>query len=294
VRASLLLASGSTGAHLVRGLPRRVHEVLVEDLAVGPYSVEVAAPGLLGTGGAVVEAVASPGAPSTLKLLHGRTVRGRVLLRRWVERADAPPGPVDLPVERGHVALLDGDPLRAPCLVPIEPDGTFVLDGLPQGPVLLCAGVPGLPAHAQVVDGDTADLHLEGPAEAAVRVTGEDGAPLPAAGVRIATEDGVDLRDLVANGRFRGVVAADTDADDVLLLLRLDRDGKGRIAAPFLHPGSYRFTVTAEGHEAVQVGVRARTKGAEAQIWESLGGEDGYAPEARDLARPVRLSRAKG
>jgi hypothetical protein len=141
-----LLASGATGLKLSRALPYRASEVAIDDLPVGRYVVEVAAPGVSGTGGAVVEVTAAPGegsaapeAPPVVKVLPGCTIRGKVVLRKWIERPGAAPSPYDTPAARGFVALLDGDPLRAPCVVPLDPDGTFVLDGVPDGPVLLAA-----------------------------------------------------------------------------------------------------------------------------------------------------------
>jgi hypothetical protein len=291
-RATLHLASGATGLRLARRLPRRATEVVIDDIAVGPYAVEVAAPGILGTGGAVVKAEPSPGSPSRVEVLAGRTIRGRVLLRRWLSRPGNVPAQVDTPLDAGFVALLDGDPLRRLAVAPLEADGTFVLDGLPSGPVTLCAGVPGLPVAAETVTGDTVEIHVEEAAQAAIIVTGHDGTPLPGARVHILTEDGVDVRDLAANGRFRGVVAGDEDVDDARRVFRLLREATGRIAAPFLQPGSYRFVVAAEGHETQQVGVRARTADAWSAILEGFG-EGAFPSGMPDFASPVRLSRAK-
>lgn len=281
-----LLASG--GVKLARGLPRRATEVVIDDIPVGRYVVDVAAPGFLGTGGAVVEAVPAPAAPSVLKVLPGRTIRGKVVLRKWIERPGAAPSPLDAPAASGFVALLDGDPLRAQCLAPLDPDGTFVLDGVPEGPVLLAAAVPGFP----VAVSDAAEIAVEEAAEAAVRVTGE-GVPLPLARVQIATAQGIDVRDLAANGRFRGVVAGDEDFGEIVRYFRLERSPDGRIAASYLQPGSYRVHVAAEGWEPVQLGIRARSATAAGRIRESLAEED-FPSGPPDLASPVKLSRAKG
>jgi Carboxypeptidase regulatory-like domain len=283
-----LLASGATGLKLSRALPYRASEVAIDDLPVGRYVVDVAAPGVSGTGGAVVEVTAAPGAPSVVKVLPGRTIRGKVLLRKWIERPGAAPSPYDTPAAQGFVALLDGDPLRAPCVVPLDPDGTFVLDGVPDGPVLLAAAVPGFPVA--VAPGDAPEIAVEEEAEAAVVVTGE-GEPLPDARVRFATPQGIDIRDLSANGRFRGVVAGDEDFDDVLRSFRLDRTSDGRIAAAFLQPGSYRVFVSVEGWEPAQLGVRARTATISRRIREEV--ETSFPSGPPDLASPVRLTRAK-
>ncbi|MFI5401658.1 MAG: collagen binding domain-containing protein, partial [Planctomycetota bacterium] len=281
-----LLASG--GVKISRSLPRRATEVVIDDLPVGRYVVEVAAPGLLGTQGAVVEAVPAPEAPFPVTVKPGRTVRGKVFLRKWIERPGAAPSPHDTPAGRGFVSLLDGDPARALCVTPLDPDGTFVLDGVPEGPVLLAAAVPGLP----VAESDKPEIAVEDAAEAAVRVTGE-GEPLPGARVQITTAHGIDLRDLASYGRFRGVVAADEDADEVLRYFRLERAPDGRIAAPFLQPGSYRVSVSAEGWEPAQLGIRARSAAAAGRIRDSLAEED-FPSGPPDLASPVNLSRTKG
>jgi hypothetical protein len=103
----------------------------------------------------------------------------------------------------------------------------------------------------------------------------------------VVTDEGVDQRDAVCLGRFRLVVADDEDAMDVRRSLELVRDGKGRIAAPFLKPGSYRFHVAAEGYTAQRVGVRARSAEAEAPL-------RAIPDLPQDWATPVHLEPAAG
>jgi hypothetical protein len=100
---------------------------------------------------------------------------------------------------------------------------------------------------------------------------------------------GIDVRDLAALGRFRRTVADDGDVPDVLRTFRLARASSGRIAARFLHPGSYSFFVSADGYRPVRVGVRARTDWQKRQIREIVDGVDGLPG---DLTTRVRLARA--
>ncbi|HEX5135979.1 MAG TPA: carboxypeptidase regulatory-like domain-containing protein [Planctomycetota bacterium] len=285
-----LLAEGATGLKLSRALPSRASGVVIDDLPVGRYVVEIAAPGFVGTGGAVVDvSTAPPPEPPVVKVLPGRTIRGKVVLRTWIERPGAAPSPHDTPAPRGFVALLDGNPLRAPCVAPLDADGTYVLDGVPEGPVLLAAAVPGFP----VAVADGGEVAVEEPAEAAVLVTG-DGEPVLGAHVRFLTPQGIDMRDVAANGRFRGVVADDEDFGDVLRCFRLDRTPDGRIAAPFLQPGSYRVIVAAEGWEPAQLGVRAFSARARGKIRETVEGVPQDFPSGlKDIASPVKLTREK-
>ncbi|MHC4547339.1 MAG: carboxypeptidase-like regulatory domain-containing protein [Planctomycetota bacterium] len=299
-RARLLIASATTGLKLERKLPYRAREIVVEDLPVGPYRVEVAAPGLLGTVGAVVQAAREAKEPTTVVVAPGRTARGRVVLRRAVPRPGVASVVTDLALDRGWVALLDADALRALAHTPVEADGAFVLQGLPAAPVILCASAPGLPVTSVRVDLTRADadgvrITLQDGVEAAVVVTGEEGEPLPQARVRVLDERGVDIRDLAAHGRFRGVVAGEEDLDDVRRLFRLERGPGGRVAASFLQPGSYRFHVSADGHESVRVGVRARSawvlEGIRRNLKEHF--KEAFPGGPPDLASPVRLVRAK-
>jgi len=136
---------------------------------------------------------------------------------------------------------------------------------------------------------------VEEAAEAAVRVTGYDGRPLPDARVQVLTAQGLDIRDIVAIGRLRGVVAADRECDELGPSLGLDRTPDGRITAAFLAPGSYSFVIAAEGHEPAKVGVRARTATARERIRRSAIDDlaRDFPSGPPDLASPVQLSRAK-
>jgi hypothetical protein len=161
--------------------------------------------------------------------------------------------------------------------------------------VLLCASAPGLPVASVRVDltlGDAEALRLglQRGAEAAVIVTGEGGEPVPHARVRVLSEHGVDTRDLAARGRFLGVVADDQDLDGLQRYFGLRRDpAVGRIAAPFVHPGSYRFLVSAEGYRPARVGVRARSAAAVKRIREDF--RQAFPSGPPDLATPVHLER---
>jgi hypothetical protein len=156
--------------------------------------------------------------------------------------------------------------------------------------VLLCAAAPGLPAalfEADLLAGDAAGLVLplhEG-VEAAVRVLGADG-PLPAARVHVFAALGPDVRDVAALGRFRGVVADDEDLADVGPSFALVRTPDGRVSAPFVAPGTYRFVVSAEARGTAKVLVRAWTPWALEEIRR--------LPDVpADLATPVRLAGAE-
>jgi hypothetical protein len=299
-RARLLIASVATGVLLERKLAYRAPEALVDDLPVGAHRVELAAPGVLGTAGAVVSVTAAPDAPTVLTIAPGRTARGRVFLRR----DDAEPGAAqalrDLALDRGWVTLLDGGPLRALATVPVEADGTFVLQGLPAEPVILLASAPGLPVAAIQVDlargdADGVSIGLQQGAEAAVLVTGEQGEAVPHARARVVSEHGIDIRDLAARGRFRGVVAGDVDLESLARFFRLRRGPGGRIAAPFVQPGSYRFLISAEGYRPARMGVRARSAAAVKRLREGFERIKRDFPSGPpDLATPVRLARETG
>jgi hypothetical protein len=298
-RARLLVTSVATGVRLERKLAYRATDAIVDDLPVGAHRVEVAAPGVLGTAGAVAHVTPTPAEPTTLTIAPGRTARGRVFLRR--DDAEPGAGPaIDLALDRGWVTLLDGDPLRALATVPVEADGTFVLQGLPAGPVLLLASAPGLPVASVRVDlspgdADGVRFGLQPGAEAAVNVAGEQGEPVPRARARVVSEHGIDIRDLAARGRFRGVVAGDEDLAAIGRFFRLRRGPGGRIAAPFVQPGSYRFLISADGYQPTRMGVRARSVAAVKRLREGFERIKGDFPSGPpDLASPVRLARETG
>jgi len=289
-RARLLLTSGARELQLEHPLPRHVTEVVIDDLPVGPCSVEVKAPGFTGTGGAVVQVAPAPAEATPVAVAGGRAARGTVHLRKVLRGASL----LELALDRGWVGLLTGEPRQALAVTPVEPDGSFFLEGLPAGPVLLFAAAPGLPVATLAVDLTAADadglrLVLEPAAEASVRVMDADGRPLNEARARVVDARGIDIRDLAARGRFLGVVAGEEDLDEVELSCTLRRDGAGRIAAPFLAPGSYRFQVSAPGCAAREVGVRALAAERRAEIQRDFG--EAFPGGPPDLATPVRLER---
>lgn len=296
-RATLLISSNDNTVR--RRLPRRARGIDVEELPLGSYSVDVAAPGLLGSGGVVLPVRREAGKPVLLALARGRRAAGRVVLRRTKLRKGRTPLISDEPVSRGWVSMLDASALHAMAVTPIEEDGSFVLDGLPLGSVILCAAVPGLPTSVFEVDlaaADRVDLvfPMQAGVAAVVFITGEKGKPVLGATVRILDmlrpDFGVDVRDVAALGRFRRVVADDIDLPALARAFRLLRASSGRVEAPFLHPGSYRFLVSAKGYKPVRVGVRARSTWQEEQIRESLKDVAGV-PDV--LETRVRLARAE-
>jgi protocatechuate 3,4-dioxygenase beta subunit len=289
-RATLHLA-GTSGWAYRRRLPRRATEIRIPDIAVGSYEVEVSAPGFVGTNRAVVTVTpAAPAEPVPVPVVRGRSVAGRVVLRRTVRRAGMPPEVTDEPVARGWVRLLDPDPRRSMATTPVDEDGSYRLEGLPAGPVVLAAAAPGYPAAVVRTDLTTADredllLPLREGAEAAVVVTDREGRALPQAQVRILHEVGIDVRDVAAVGRFGRVVAGVADFAEIVRSFSLERRPTGRIAAPFLAPGSYRFFIEAPGYSPVRIGVRARPSAVLEEIRAIPG-------SPRDLATPVRLNPA--
>ncbi|MHC4340324.1 MAG: carboxypeptidase regulatory-like domain-containing protein [Planctomycetota bacterium] len=286
-RATLFL-SGSYGWQRRHRLPRRLRKVEIPELPLGTYEVDVSAPGLLGSGGAVVTLNRkAPKEPVVIPLIRGRSVAGRVVRRSYRKRPGGAPIMIDEPVRHAWVTLLDADPRRVLATTPVEEDGTFVLEGLPHAAVALCAGAPGAPVVA--VRADLAQGDLEGlvlafreAVEAAVLVTGEQGAPLPQARIRVLHELGVDMRDVTAMGRFRRVAAEDADFLELSRCFDLERRPTGRIAAAFLSPGSYRFIIEAEGYRPVRIGVRAR----DPRTVEGLRALPGVP---KDWAAPVQL-----
>ncbi|MHC4957986.1 MAG: carboxypeptidase regulatory-like domain-containing protein [Planctomycetota bacterium] len=298
-RATLQLETQG-GLAIRRRLPRRAEEVVLNDVPVGSYTADVAAPGLLGSDGQVIAVKRGVKEPITLRVARGRRVSGRVVFRRVLPRDEGPPKNVDMPPKgRAWVTLFDAHPARAMATTPVEEDGTFVLQGLPLGRVLLVAGGPGHPPTPVELDLAASDLDgvviaLRAGVSAAVLVTGDDERPLPEAAVKILDmirpDFGVDVRDLAAAARFRRVVADDEDFGDVGRLFSVQRFPSGRIGMTFLRPGSYRFDVLARGYKLARVGVRARTAWQRAQIEKTL--ED-VAEVPEDLTPRVRLARGQ-
>ncbi|MGH7162230.1 MAG: hypothetical protein ACREID_02000, partial [Planctomycetota bacterium] len=136
---------GTSGFALRRRLPRGAREVVIPELPVGSYIVELSAPGVLGTAGAIVRVAASASAPVTVPVAPGRSASGRVVLKRAVHRAGGSALVLEEPPGTAWVTLLDPDPLRAEAFTPVEEDGSFLLAGLPPRGVLLAAAGPGLP-----------------------------------------------------------------------------------------------------------------------------------------------------
>ncbi|MDH3590482.1 MAG: hypothetical protein OER88_01290 [Planctomycetota bacterium] len=288
-RARIDIAGAGTGLVRRQRLPRGSREAVIHDLPVGGYAVQVRAPGLLGTDGGLIDAAAAPTEPTVVRVHHGRTARGRLMIRHTRKRATGPPVITDEPALDGWVVLVDGDPRFSLTHVRIEPDGTFLLDGLPPRAVVLAAVTPGYPPtwiRADLAERDVEDLAIviEPAAEAAVRVLGDEDAPLPGARVRFRTEFGPEVFDFFALARFRFVVADDLDVDEIGPLFRVVADGRGRFAMPHVAPGSYRVDVTADGYKPLRVGVRARGLAARGTLTQIPG-----LPQ--DWASPIRLVR---
>jgi hypothetical protein len=229
-----------------------------------------------------------------LPVLPGRSVRGVVVEREELARAGGPPVVRDQPFDHGWVVLLDGDARRALAVTPVDADGSFLLEGLPPGPVLLAAAAPGYPPAVVAADLTACDatdvaLPLRKGVEAAIRVLGDGDTPLEGARVRFLTEHGADVRDLAALARFRRVVADEGDFPELRAFFRIERGPGARFAAPFLAPGSYRVLVSAKGYKAVRVGVRARSEVAQRELRRRFRAAGSPLPE--DLASPVRLAR---
>jgi len=304
-RARVRLA-GVTGLRIVRVARRGARTLVVPDVPVGTYTVDVTAPGLFGVRETVAHARPAGVAaePDEVAVWEGRSAAGRVVLRRVAARPGDAPHVLDRPAPRGRVVLLDPRPERVFAFAPVE-GGAFLLEGLPPRPVVLAVDCPGRPVAWRAVDlsaGDVEGLELvvdEG-TELAVRVLGLepyrteiDGrivtqlrdVPLPDARVHFETEHGLDVRDLNAWVRFRGCLAADGEAT---LWDRLAVRSEGeRFWLPDVHPGSYRAVVRAEGYKQLRVGVRARSALARGQAAD--------VPELpRDWAPPIRLSQESG
>ncbi|MHC4954334.1 MAG: carboxypeptidase-like regulatory domain-containing protein [Planctomycetota bacterium] len=280
-RATLLLA-GTSGAKQIWRIPRGATEMRIDEIPVGSYVVEVGAPGYLGTGGAVVPVVpvtAKTGAASEITLLRGRSTTGKVVSRRGIFREGRPPHILDEPIRRGTVSLYDLTDRLALAHAPLAEDGTFVLEGLPAAPVLLVAAAPGWPVTAVRVDltsKDSEDLTIPlfHALAGGVRVTGPGERALPQARVAIRTQYGIDLRDLIARGRFHGIVADDADKAEVRPLFRMERRKEGLIIYKRLGPGNYEFRVTAPGHKPGRAKIRAREPWTVAHIGTLVPGLD--------------------
>jgi len=261
-RATLRLA-GSQGHHRTLRLPRGAEGATIEDLPAGSWAVDLVAPRLLGTEGALVEAVPGDGEPVDVRVVAGREVRGTLVRRSSGSEPGRAPEVVDEPVEQGRVTLFDPDPRRSMATTPVEADGSFVLEGLPPGPVLLAAWTPGRPVDVVRVDltgGDVAGLTiaLREASEVRVLATGPSGRPLPGAhAVRTVHDTGADRADLSAVGAYRRVVADDLDTVRLSLDFAVAQGAPGWVRVPFLAPGSWEVYVAAPGYRPGHVGVRA-------------------------------------
>ncbi|MHC4939524.1 MAG: carboxypeptidase regulatory-like domain-containing protein [Planctomycetota bacterium] len=262
-RATLIL-EGTTGLRQQWRIPRGAQSMRIEEIPVGDYVVEVGAPGYLGTGGAVQRAVAKEVEPVEIRLLRGRTVSGRVAKRRGIPREGKAPHLVDTPVRNGVVTLFDGAARFALATAPVGDDGSFVLEGLPEAPVLLCAAIPGHPVGILRVDLKTGDarnvlIPIFSPLPAGVKLRMAAAGELPSVRMAVMNEYGLDVRDIAARARFQGVVADDLEFDDITLLFRLERKPAGVIEHRGLAPGNYEFRVTASGYKQGVGKVRVRT-----------------------------------
>lgn len=251
-----LRAAGTSGTTIVRRLPRDARGVAIEDLPAGSYSVDVEIAGLLGTSGAIVRT----GEPARLPVARGRSVTGRVLFRRAVEREGEERLVVDEPLPGATVALLDF--ARPSAVVTTDEEGAFELAGLPLAPVLLVAAVPGKPPAAARVDlalGDASGvvLALYDAVEAGVVVLDPEERPVEDARIRILHEEGAPLEELLLRARFLGAAGDDGDPADLARVFRIEHEEGGFYRAPFLAPGSWRFLVSREGFEEARAAVRA-------------------------------------
>jgi len=263
-RATLFLSALGSGLRREVAIPRGGDLLEVRDLPTGGYLAEVGAPGFAGTGGAKVTARALPGEPETLRIIRGRSLSGRVLLREGRLGPLGTPLFADTPLDRATVRLVSGDPRDALAATSVDPDGGFFLAGLPAAPLHLCVFAPGLPAtlfsfDLTRSDLDGVDLPLQRAVAATLRVTGAQGVPVAGVRATLLTEGGIDVQALAATCRFGGWVG---DAEEIGDFLRTFADpggDGGGLLVPFLAPGSYRFRVTAPGHEPAEIGVRAYT-----------------------------------
>ncbi|MEM8883529.1 MAG: carboxypeptidase-like regulatory domain-containing protein [Planctomycetota bacterium] len=261
-RATLFLA-GTTGIDQAHRIPRGARRLLIEEIPVGDYVVEVAAPGYVGTGGVARRAVAKDRKPLDVPLIRGRSASGRVVLRRGLSRPNLAPQLIDQPARRGVVSLFDGAAQFALATTPIESDGSFLLEGLPEGVVLLCAAMPGYPVAVARVDltarsRDDVELVAFSPMPAGVEIRPPNGAAWPRVRIAVLNELGLDVRDIAARARFQGIVADDEEEGDLALLFRLRKQGPRVRMHHGLAPGNYLFRVTAAGYKPGEGKVRVR------------------------------------
>jgi hypothetical protein len=260
---AVLILDGTTGLQQQWRIPRGAQGLRIEEIPVGDYVVEVGAPGLLGTGGVVRRAVAGEVEPVEIKLLRGRTVSGRVARRRGIPREGRAPHLIDEPVRGGVVTLFDGAARFALTSAPIAADGSFVLEGLPEAPVLLCAAIAGHPVGLLRVDLKSGDaervlIPIFSPMPAGVQLRSSGVAALPPVRMAVMNEYGFDVRDIASRARFQGVAADDLEFEDITLLFRLEREAGGVIHHRGLAPGNYDFRVTASGYKLGVGKVRVR------------------------------------
>jgi hypothetical protein len=261
-RATLLL-DGTSGVRQEWRIPRGARGLRIDEIPVGDYVVEAAAPGFLGTGGAVCRAVAGKTEPIDVPLLRGRSVSGRVVKRHGLTRPGRPPHIVDAPVAGGAVTLFDGAARFALAFAPIASDGSFVLEGLPSAPILLCAAIPGHPVGIARIDLKEADaegvvIPIFSPMPAGLQLRLPDGRPVPDVRIAVMNEYGFDVRDIAARARFRGVVADDAEFGDIDVLFRLERRKPAILEHRGLAPGNYEFRVFADGYKPGAGKVRVR------------------------------------
>jgi hypothetical protein len=261
-RATLLI-EGTSGVRQEWRIPRGAPGLRIEEIPVGDYVVEAAAPGYLGTGGAVCRAVAGETKPIDVPLLKGRSISGRVVKRRGLTRPGRPPHIIDEPVTEGTVTLFDAAARFALAFAPIGRDGSFVLEGLPSAPILICAAIPGHPVGVARVDlaesdADSVVIPVFSPMPAGLRLRLPDGRAVPDVRIAVLTEQGFDVRDIAARARFRGVAADDREFDDIDLLFRLERKEGAVIEHRGLAPGNYEFRVFADGYKPGTGKVRVR------------------------------------
>jgi len=286
-RATLLL-EGTSGERFRWRIPRGADRLRIDDVPVGGYMAEVAAPGFAGTGGAVVRAEAGEVEPIDLAVRRGRSASGRVVKRHGLFRAGRPPHIVDRPAAGGSVTLFDAAAKFALATAPVGADGTFVLEGLPEAPVLLCAAIPGHPVGILRVDLEKADAEgvvvpVFSPVPAGLQLRLPDGRALPDIRLAVVNEYGFDVRDIAARARFRGVVADESEFDDLDLLFRIEEKGDGVLVHRGLAPGNYEFRVSADGYDRGTGKVRVRAS------W-TLEHVGSLLPEFRNPVVPVWLT----